>query len=80
MTAKTAETCEGRERLDYAHLRLLEAQVKEFAALAAEALNYGGEFSATTTASPMPELRSLARRQDSGSDKPARLTSALPRL
>lgn len=69
-----------RERLDHAHPRLLEAPVKESAVLAAETLNYGGRFSATTTANPVPELKSLARRQDSGSDKPARLTSAFPRL
>lgn len=72
--------CEVRERLDRAHPRLLEASVKEFAGLAVEALNYRGRFSATTTANPAPELKSLARRQDSGSDKPARLTSALPTL
>lgn len=72
--------CEVRERLDHAHPRLLEAAVKEFAVLAAETLNYGRRFSATTTANPVPELKSLASRQDSGSDKPARLTSALPRL
>lgn len=72
--------CEVRERLDHDYPRLLEAPVKEFAVLAAETLNYGGRFSATTRANPAPELKSLARRQDSGSDKPARLTSALPRL
>jgi len=69
-----------RERLDHAHSRLLEAPVKEFAGFAAETLHYGGRFSATTTANPVPELKSLARRQDSGSNKPARLTSALLRL
>lgn len=72
--------CEVRERLDRAHPRLLEAPVKEFAALAAETLNYEGRISVTATANPAPELKSLARGQDSGSNKPARLTSALPRL
>lgn len=49
--------CEVRERLDHDHPRLLEAPVKEFAVLAAETLNYGGRFSATTTANPAPELK-----------------------
>lgn len=49
--------------------------MKEFAVLAAETLKYGGRFSATTTANPVLELKSLARRQDSGSNKPTRLTS-----
>lgn len=72
--------CEVRERLDHAYSRLLEAAVKEYAVLAAETLKKGGRFSATTTANPVRELKSLAWRQDSGSNKPARLTSALPRL
>lgn len=74
------DMCEVRERLDHAYSRLLEAAVKEYAVLAAETLNKGGRFSATTTANPVRELKSLAWRQDSGSNKPARLTSALPRL
>lgn len=74
------DMCEVRERLDHAYSRLLEAAVKEYAVLAAETLKKRGRFSATTTANPVCELKSLACRQDSGSNKPARLTSALPRL
>lgn len=74
------DMCEARERLDHAHSSLLEAPEKGFAGLAAETLCYGGRFSATTTANPVPELKSLAWRQGSDSNKPARLTSALPRL
>lgn len=72
--------CEVRERLAHDHPRLLEALAKEFAALAAETFNYGRRFSATTTANPGPGFKILVRRQDSGSDKPAPLTSALPKL
>lgn len=54
--------------------------MKEYAVLAAETLKKGGRFSATTTENPERVLKSLAWRQDSGSNKPARLTSALPSL
>lgn len=74
------DVCEARERLDHAYPRLLEAPQKGFAGLAAQTLCYGGRFSATTTANPVPELKSLAWRQGSGSNKPVKLTSALPRL
>lgn len=72
--------CEMRERLHHVHPRLLEALVKEFAVLAAGTCNYGRRFSATTMANPEPEFKILARRQDSGSDKPAPLIPALPKL
>lgn len=72
--------CEMRERLHHAHPRLLEALAKEFAVLAAGTLNYRRRFSATTTENPEPEFKILVRRQDSGSDKSAPLTSALPKL
>lgn len=34
----------------------------------------------STAANPVPEFKIVAGRQDSGSDEPVSLTSALPRL